>query len=215
METQTAYAMLIEYDVLTEEEKPLAAKRLAELIKLNNYNMRAGIFGARLMFHVLSKYGYNDLALKVITDTNYPGYGEWVKKGQTSLWERFQQTDDRDDGEIWQVNGAAMDSLNHHFFGDISQWFMRNIVGINVNPEVKNHNHIVIKPEFFTKIENASGSYKRGNSKVSVSWKKTGEYINLVVENVGDFVLQYELKNFEIVEKKEDGNKVEFKLLHK
>lgn len=212
IETQTAYAMLVEYDVLTEEEKPRAVQRIAELIAHNNYKMRAGILGARLIFHALSKYGYNDLALKVITDTDYPSYGEWVKKGQTSLWERFQETEDRIDGELWQVNGAKLDSLNHHMFSDITQWFMKNIAGINVNPEMKNHKHIVIKPEKFEKINECSGSYKRENNAVKVSWKKADGIIDLIVEKTGDFIIDYDLKNFNVLGKETTNNIDKFKL---
>lgn len=210
LETQTVYAMLVGYGILTKEESKLAVKRLVQLIELNNNKLRTGILGARLIFHVLSEYGYGDLAHYMIADDKYPSYGEWVKKGQTSLWERFHQTEDCED--IKQVNGAPVTSLNHHMYSDITQWFTKWIVGIRVNPELKDYKHIVIKPTVYKDIDYAKGSYEREGSKVTVEWKRKDGKIYLKVSKQGDFKVEIDTKGYNVEEKTNNNNDMEYRL---
>ena len=50
-----------------ENEKRIAFKRLLELIHQSDDHMDVGVLGARVIFHVLSDFGYADLALKMRT----------------------------------------------------------------------------------------------------------------------------------------------------
>ena len=209
-ETQTSYAMLVGYGILKGEDAERAVKRLVELIALNRNKLRTGILGARLIFHVLSDYGYGDLAHYMIADDKYPSYGEWVKKGQTSLWERFHETEDCED--IKTKNGYPVTSLNHHMYSDITQWFTKYITGIRVNPAVSDYKHIVVKPSAYKEITYAKGSYSRNGSKVSVEWVREGDEITLKVANVGDFRVEIDVSEYTIIEKIEKDGLVKYKL---
>ena len=210
VETQTAYALLIAYGMLTPLECESAAKRLVELIRENGNKLKTGILGAREIFHVLSRYGYGDLALEMITDDAYPSYGEWVKKGQTSLWERFHQTEDGE--ELRQVGGRPLTSLNHHMFGDISHWFMENIVGIAVNPRLEDPCHVVIKPCTLKKITHASGAYRRLGNTLSVEWEREGEILLLQATSRGGFRVEYDWGEGRILEETRCGDTVTLKV---
>ena len=92
-----------------------------------------------MIFHVLSRFGYSDLAFKMITREDYPSYGNWVKRGATTLRENFLPDN--------------VASMNHHFWGDVSAWFIKCVAGIRPNPSKHNVNELKIAPSFIEKME--------------------------------------------------------------
>ncbi len=162
---QASQAMAIYYDLFTETEKPIAAKKLVQFIADKKGSFDCGILGMRVLFHVLSEYGYTDLAFKMITKTEYPSYGYLIDNGSTSLWEFFAFAD------------RPQSSLNHHFFGDIISWFLQNLAGIHVNPHHRNPNEIRFQPRFIEALNHAYGTYESLAGKVSIHWERQGEDI--------------------------------------
>ena len=158
---QSSQAMCIYYGVFSKEEEAMAFQRLLEMIRDTGDHMDVGVLGAIVIFHVLSQFGYSDLAYKMITRPDYPSYGNWIERGATTLWERF-------------YNDDRTDSMNHHFWGDISAWFIKHLAGIQFNPYGNDITKVDIKPSFVTALNNAEGYYIAPSGKISVSWKKNG-----------------------------------------
>ncbi len=167
---QSGQAMAVYYDVLESAEKKQAVDVLVSLIRQKDDHMSFGYLGARVLFHVLSTYGHTDLAYKMITRKDNPSYGEVVEKGFTTMPECFMQ-------DLWDCG-----SHNHHFFCDIKQWFLRALVGINVNPYEDDPNEIVLHPHFASALDFASGSYDAPGGKIAVKWERSGEHILLSVK---------------------------------
>ena len=164
---QTAQAMAIYYSLFDSSEKPYAVEKLVEMIKLNNGFMDVGILGGRVLFHVLAEYGYSDLAFEMITTPKFPSYGHWVSQGATTLWEDFR------------LESEAVNSHNHHFWGDISNWFIQHLAGIRYNPHYNNHNEVNITPCFVKALQFAKGFHITPAGKVEVQWKRQGEAIHI------------------------------------
>ncbi len=152
--TQTAQAMGLYHGIFEGDECKKAFDVLLELIHESNDSIDCGIYGLLTMFHVLSKYGESELALKMITKDEYPSYGSLVLSGETSLIERFMP------------DGAPYDSHNHHFFGDISRWFICEIAGLRV----QSNKEVIIRPSFMNGITSAQAYYELPDGRVSVSW---------------------------------------------
>ena len=167
---QTSQAMAIFYDVLEPGEKPAAFARLLELIADCGGHMDTGILGARVIFHVLTAFNQADLAYDMITRPDYPSYGNWIARGATSLWEDFQP-----------VNGPVA-SLNHHFFGDISSWFMQAVAGLVYNPEGDDIGQLDVKPHFVHQLTYAEAVHETPLGKVSVRWERKEKEIILRIE---------------------------------
>ena len=157
--------MAIYYDIITDPENPNTFARLVELIEKNDGSFDCGILGLRVIFHVLSQYGRTDLAYRMITKTDFPSYGYQIAHGATSIWEDFRP------------ETAAPNSRNHHFFCDYISWFMKNLVGINVNPYGNNAAEIRLAPKFIDALDYAEGDYDSIGGKVSVHWEREGETI--------------------------------------
>ncbi|MBE6551349.1 MAG: hypothetical protein E7665_04360 [Ruminococcaceae bacterium] len=175
---QTSQAMAIFYDVFEPGEKPAAFARLKEYIAQKDDHMAVGILGARVIFRVLGDFGEADLAYKMITRPDFPSYGNWIKRGATSLWEDFRREfTNEEKGET---------SKNHHFFGDISAWFISYICGIRVNPNMDTTDNVDIMPCFIESIDNAHGEHVLPRGKLSVSWERQGEKIVMTVVKPGN-----------------------------
>ena len=168
-QTQTAQAKAIEVGLFAEEEKPKAVQRLVELIKCDGNRFKVGVIGARVLFRVLAENGYAELAHRLITQDGFPSYKYWLDQGATSLWEAFHEVKE---GSLLRKDGGRMLSLNHHFWGDVSAWFYRYILGIRVNPDGTDANHIEIHPCEIPGISFAEGKYENKNGSVSVKWSR-------------------------------------------
>ncbi len=168
-ECQSSQAMGIFYGVFDEDEKDAAFKRLLEFINEQDDHMDVGVLGGRVIFHVLSAFGYSDLALKMIIRPDFPSYGNLIERGATSLWEQFLPYD------------GVNYSMNHHFWGDISSWFIKSLAGINYNPSRRDLKSVDIRPNFVAALNDASAYFDSNFGKIESSWKRTDDGVELKV----------------------------------
>ena len=111
-----------------------------------------------------------ELAYELITRPDYPSYGNFVTRGLTALPEDFLR------------EGQRPNSLNHHFFGDISAWFIEYIAGIRVNPAGNDCREVRVTPNFIARLDFAEGHYDTVGGRVAVRWERDGSDIALTVE---------------------------------
>ena len=171
---QSSQAFGIYAGLCDSSEVGRAFEYLLKLIEEQNHHMDVGIYGGRVLFHVLAQYGESDLALTMIRQPDYPSYGNLLERGATSLWEMFLP------------EGQLSGSENHHFWGDISHWFLRYLCGINVNPQQDDPEFIKISPHFNVDLTEVEGSYKTPQGEIHVRWKKTDDICELVVTTKGE-----------------------------
>lgn len=169
---QTSQALGLYCGVFDDDEINLASDKLVELIHQSGDSFDCGFLGLRVIFYVLSENGYSDLAYKMITKPTHPSYANMIYRGETTVWERFQPP------------GKRIGSHNHHFMGDVSAWYIKNVAGINVNPDCNNPDTIVLNPHFVHGLESAFASYSNENGSVEISWHRKNDEIivNISVE---------------------------------
>jgi alpha-L-rhamnosidase len=160
--------MALYYGAFEKSERELAFAELLKMIHACDDHMDVGVLGGRVIFHVLTAFGCSDLAFRMITREDYPSYGNWLSRGATTLWEDFRP--------------EKVSSMNHHFWGDISAWFIKCLAGIQLNPENRDVNELRIKPSFIHALDEVSAYHVAPAGKISVSWKRSGEEILLSVE---------------------------------
>ena len=154
--TQTGQAMGLYYGVFEPCEEQKAFDLLVEIIHEKNDSIDCGMLGLHTMFHVLSRFGRGDLAFHMITKKQYPSYGYLAESGETSLIERFMP------------DGSPTDSHNHHFFGDVVRWFIREIAGL----KVENSKRVTIRPDLSLPVSGAEAYYDLPDGRVSVRWER-------------------------------------------
>ncbi len=170
--TQCAQALAIFYDIFDDEQKPEAYKVLLKLIHDAEDHFDCGMLGVRVLFHVLAQFGDAELAYKLITRTDAPSYGIFIDGFDcTSLPESWHKT----------IDGYTT-SLNHHFLGDISNFFISHIAGIWVNPNVDNANYVEVHPNFIEELDFAAAHYDTPEGRVEVKWeRREGSRVHLRV----------------------------------
>lgn len=161
---QTSQAVAIEFGIFDEAEQKKAIKKLLEIIKRDNNRILCGVLGARFIFHILSREGYGDLAFDMITAPEYPSYANWVQNGYTALAETFIAKEQR--------SRAEQNSQNHHFWGDISSFFIREFAGLKVNPNNNDITEFEISPNFTSRLSSAKCDYISIIGKLSVAWDR-------------------------------------------
>jgi alpha-L-rhamnosidase len=158
---QTCQAMFLYYDLCdTRDEIFATLETLIAMIRECDDHMGVGVLGGRVLFRVLCDYGYEDLAIKMITRTDEPSYGWMVTMGLTTLSETVTDT---------------ASSYNHHFWGDISALMIEYFAGIRINPELKGADTVAIAPVFPRSLDHASAYHVSVCGRINVKWEKTGD----------------------------------------
>ena len=140
--SQTAYVLALHFDLLPEALRPAAAQRLAEVVREANYQLTTGFVGTPYLCHVLSRFGYTDAAFELLNQESYPSWLYPVKKGATTIWERWDGI--KPDGTF---QDAGMNSFNHYAYGAIGEWLYRVVAGIDLDPAQPGFKHILFQPK--------------------------------------------------------------------
>lgn len=147
--TQTAYVLSLYFDMLPESLRKKTAERLVENIATYENHLTTGFLGTPYICHVLTRFGYNDIAYKLLLQETYPSWLYPVKSGATTIWERWDGQ--KPDGTFQTTN---MNSFNHYAYGAIGDWLYRVAAGLQ--EATPGYREIVVKPHLgggFTHIE--------------------------------------------------------------
>lgn len=161
--SQTAYVLALNFDLLPEDLRAQAAKRLADNVAAYGNHLTTGFLGTPYLCHVLTRFGYNDVAYKLLLQETYPSWLYPVKKGATTIWERWDGI--KPDGSF---QATSMNSFNHYAYGAIGDWMYRTVAGIS--EATPGYKEIVIAPKPGADLKNASAELETLYGKVKSSW---------------------------------------------
>ena len=170
--TQTAYVLALQFDMLPKSQREQAVDRLVDNIKRYGYHLTTGFLGTPYLCHVLSRFGREDMAYELLMQDTYPSWLYPVTMGATTIWERWDGI--KPDGSF-QTPG--MNSYNHYAYGAIGEWMYQNIAGINVDPLVPGYKRIKIKSIPGGGLTEASGSLKTYYGTIKSAWKYEGKIL--------------------------------------
>jgi len=138
--TQTAYALALQFDLLPEDLRGEAARRLAADVKARGH-LTTGFVGTPYLCHVLSRHGQIDLAYRLLNRKEYPSWLYPVTQGATTIWERWDGL--KPDGSF---QDAGMNSFNHYAYGAIGEWMYRVVAGLELDPAEPGYKHVLVQP---------------------------------------------------------------------
>ena len=164
--TQTSYVLALNFDMLPESLRQQAADRLAENIKQYNNHLTTGFLGTPYLCHVLSSFGYTDLAYKLLLQETYPSWLYPVKMGATTIWERWDGI--KPDGTL---ETPTMNSYNHYAYGAIGDWMYRVMVGLDTEEDGPGYKKIRIMPHIGGGFSFAAANLQTRYGKLSSGWK--------------------------------------------
>ncbi len=174
--TQTAYVLALNFDMLPENMRPGAAERLVENVKSYGNHLTTGFLGTPYLTHVLSRFGYEDVAYDLLMQETYPSWLYPVKMGATTIWERW---DGIKPDSTFQTPG--MNSFNHYAYGAIGDWMYRAVAGIDLDGDAVGYKKIRVKPHIGGGLTHAAANLNTVYGELSSAWKIENEILTLDV----------------------------------
>lgn len=137
--TQTECILAAHFHLAPEPQK--AADKLAEMVTNCGVQLQTGFVGTPYLLHVLSNFGYTELAYSLLLREEFPSWLYPVTKGATTIWEHWDGI--RDDGTFWS---DAMNSYNHYAYGSVADWVYGVAAGIQPVEEAPGFAKVTIAP---------------------------------------------------------------------
>ncbi len=170
--TQTAYVLALNFDMLPDSLRPGAALRLVENVKRYDYHLTTGFLGTPYLCQVLSRFGHDDVAYKLLLQKTYPSWLYPVTMGATTIWERW---DGQKPDSSFQTVG--MNSFNHYAYGAIGDWMYRVVAGLdNAAP---GYSKMLIHPHPDTSLNFAKARFESPYGTVVSGWERKAGVMTL------------------------------------
>jgi alpha-L-rhamnosidase len=166
----------LNYDLLPETIRPLAARHLVEGIHRYHGHLSTGIQTTHRAMLELSRSGHHDLAFQLLTNRTFPSWLYMIDNGATTIWERW-------DGYVRGrgFQDAGMNSFNHWAFGAVGEWMWRNIVGINPDDAYPGWKRFYVSPKPGGGVTWAKGRFESIRGTIVCEWRLDGGRFDLQV----------------------------------
>lgn len=168
--SQAAQGVALFLGIVPAEYEQKVADNLSRIITNNHNHLDFGMLGSKTVLRMLAKYGYADQAYELAIQEDVPSWGNWIKRGLTTL------------PETWNLSPTFKDaSLNHVFLGDISAWMYNVLAGINYDEKSPGFRHILFQPHFVKGLDWVKAEYHSIKGLICSEWERSGNEILLKV----------------------------------
>lgn len=165
--SNTTCAMPLFLGIADPQNRKTLTDSLVSDIRRRGNAFTSGEVGYRFLLGALAQEGYSDLIYAMNNQTEKPGYGYQIKKGATSLTEK------------WDAGVGSFGSQNHFMSGQINEWFFHDLLGIGVEADGAGFRKSIIKPMPVGDLKWAKGSYNTVSGTIRVEWKRENSTFNL------------------------------------
>lgn len=171
--TQTAYVLALDFDLLPDSLRASGARRLADDVR-RMAHLTTGFLGTPALTRMLSENGYLSDAYTLLLNEEYPSWLYEVKKGATTVWERW-------DGEKPDstFEDPSMNSFNHYAYGAVGNWMYRVVAGLNSDPAQPGYKHIVVRPQPGGGLTYATATLLTPYGEAASGWKIDGSLLRV------------------------------------
>ncbi|QNN24933.1 family 78 glycoside hydrolase catalytic domain [Planctomycetales bacterium ZRK34] len=156
--SQTSLSCAIHQGLAEPSQVDAVRDRLVEAVHTRKDHLDVGILGFKYLLRSLSEHGRADLAYRIVTQTDFPSFGHWLKQDATTLW------------EAWDGGG----SHNHIMFGDVSAWFYQTLAGINIDPARPGFKHIILRPQPVGDLNSVQAQTNSAFGPIRSQWQRVG-----------------------------------------
>lgn len=163
--TQTECVLAVHFRLAADLQK--TADQLAEMIQSCGVKLQTGFVGTPYLLHVLSDFGYTDLAYSLLLRTEYPSWLYPVTKGATTIWEHWDGI--MENGGFWS---ADMNSFNHYAYGSVADWIYGTAAGIRPLEAHPGYEKVRIAPHPDVRLDWLKAELETRRGKIVSLWKK-------------------------------------------
>ena len=169
--SQFSNAFPLYLGIVPADKREQVLANLIESVEVKHKgHLSTGFIGTPFLLDALVQAGRADVAYRIVTQEDYPGWGYMIKNGATTIW------------ELWELKtGNGMNSHNHPALGFVSAWFYRILAGISPDPKHPGWERFSVKPYVLGDMKTASATVNTVRGKVASDWKLTGKGIRLSV----------------------------------
>lgn len=170
---QTSYVLPLFLGIVPEEyEEQVIENLVTRITTEDDGTLRTGFVGTRPLLASLVEYGHEELAYHIVSQPERPGWVYMIRNGATTLWEAWNTLEELD-------NDATLTSLNHRNWPLVSEWFFRQLAGIEIGEP--GFEHVVFDPIVPSDLSWADGSVDTVRGEVASQWERTNNGLELVV----------------------------------
>jgi alpha-L-rhamnosidase len=164
-DTQTGYILALKFDLLPENLRAAAARRLADNV-VQHGHLTGGFVGNGLICPVLTEIGRSDLAWQLVLTNTCPSWLFSVKNGATTIWERW-------DGWTPEqgFQDSSMNSFNHYSLGSIGSWLYSGAAGIQPDDASPGCKHFFLAPQFTSRLAHAQVTFDSPYGTIASGWR--------------------------------------------
>ena len=161
--TQTEHVLAVWFGLAENPQK--TADSLAEMIRQDHVRIRTGFVGTPYILHVLSRYGYTELAYSLFLQSDYPAWMYSVKMGATTIWEHWDGI--MENGKFWSTD---MNSFNHYAYGSAIDWLYEESAGIHLLEEYPGFEKVRIEPKPDVRLGRMEASLDTRHGRITSKW---------------------------------------------
>jgi alpha-L-rhamnosidase len=174
-QTQTAHVLALRFGLC--EDKAATAASLKKMIEDNGTHLSTGFVGTPYLLHVLTWNGYGKLAWSLLLQESFPSWLYPVKKGATTIWERWDGI--KEDGTMWSTD---MNSFNHYAYGAVGDWLYGAAAGINPVEDAPGYVKVRITPQPDERLGFVKASLNTSRGLIRSGWRYEGDVIHYEIE---------------------------------
>jgi alpha-L-rhamnosidase len=161
-DTQTGYVLALHMNLAPDNLRPAVAQHLVDKIEANHGLLGTGFLGTPYLLAVLTESGHRDLAYHLLLNTQYPSWGYLVDHGATTMWERWNGDQMRND--------PSMNSYNHYAYGAVADWIYRYATGIDTTTADAGFHTIYLHPAFDAQLGSIDFTYPSPYGNIHSAW---------------------------------------------
>ncbi len=162
---QTSYALAFLHDLIPAEHIEAAKGYFKATVARAHNRIGTGFIGTPALLPALVKIGEPELAAMVFLQEEVPGWLYQVKRGATTIWERWDAI--QADGEIFNPH---MNSYNHYAYGAVCQWLFEGVAGFRPDPNLPAFRHIIFEPTIIPKLSPVKATHDSEAGRIEAGW---------------------------------------------
>ena len=169
-DTQTVYALALQFGLLSAEQRRSAAAHLIADIRRRGDRLSTGFLGVGYLLPALTDAGCPETAYTLLHQEAFPSWMYSIKHGATTIWERWDGwTEDKG------FQSPGMNSFNHYSLGSVGEWMFRCMAGIEADPEQPGFKHTIVRPKPGGSLVWVKASYDTLYGRIGVAWERPAD----------------------------------------
>jgi len=189
--TQTEFILPLQFNISKNPEE--LCKKLVAKIHEDGDKLQTGFVGTPYMLHVLSKFGYSDLAYTLLLREEFPSWIYPITKGATTIWEHWDGI--LPNGDLWPV---SMNSYNHYAYGAVSDWMYGVCAGINPIENTPGFEKALISPIADSRLDWVKAELETAHGTIKSAWYHENSKIIYKITTPVDAVIVINGENYEV-----------------